>query len=296
MHLDADAVRAAETLADHAFIVLAAGIVVVGLALAAILAAARVAVRYRKPMLEYAARALGQVKRIPAVGPVLAGARVVVPTRYVALHLILGLIATAAILAFVIIAEDVVAGRAVAAFDVAFADALQNHTSPRWQQVFLGVTAFGSTGLLLALSAVIAVGLLLGRHHVLAVGWIIGQAGGPILNVMLKNAFERTRPEFADAFLNTPSWSFPSGHAMNTFVFCGLGAYVLVRFTRSWTTIAAVVAVAFSWCLVMGFTRLYLGVHFVSDVVAGLIAATAWVAACVSGIEVAVRRKNSNRA
>jgi undecaprenyl-diphosphatase len=42
----------------------------------------------------------------------------------------------------------------------------------------------------------------------------------------------------------------------------------------------------------MGFTRLYLGVHFLSDVVAGLIAATAWVTVCVSGIEVALRRSN----
>ena len=57
---------------------------------------------------------------------------------------------------------------------------------------------------------------------------------------------------------------------------------------------APVVAAAFAWCLVMGFTRLYLGVRFVSDVVAGLIAATAWVAVWVSGIEVALR--GSNRA
>ena len=273
---------------------LGAGIVIVGLALAAILAAARVARRYREPLLGYAPRIFRQVHRIPVVGPVLAGARVVVPTRYVALHMILGLVATAAILAFVVIAEEVVAGREIAAFDLAFADALRHNTSPRWQQVFRIITAFGSTGLLLALSTAVAGALLLGRHRVLAVGWMIGQAGGALLNVMLKNAVARTRPEFADAFLSTPSWSFPSGHAMSTFVFCGLGAYILVRFTRSWTTFAAVVAVAFAWCLVMGFTRLYLGVHFVSDVVAGLIAATAWVAVCVSGIEVALRRNKSN--
>jgi len=243
-------------------------------------------------MTDHATRFLGQVNRIPVLGPVLAGARVVVPTRYVALHLILGLVATAAIIGFIVIAEEVVAGRTIAAFDRAFADALRTNTSPRWQQIFLVITALGSTPLLLATSAVIAGGLLLRRYYVLAVGWIIGQAGGPILNVMLKNVFERTRPEFADAFLLTPSWSFPSGHAMNTFVFCGLGVYVLLRFTRSWTTIGAVVSVACAWCLVMGFTRLYLGVHFLSDVVAGLIAASAWVAVCVSGIEVALRRSN----
>ena len=243
-------------------------------------------------MLEYAPRILGPLKRIPVVGPALAGARVVAPTRYVALHLTLGLVATAAIMAFVVMSEEVMGGRAIAAFDLAFSDALRDHTSARWQQVFRVVTAFGSTELLLAASATVAVALLIGRYYVLAMGWIIGQAGSPILNVMLKNAFERTRPEFADAFLITPSWSFPSGHAMNTFVFCGLGAYVLLRFTRSWTTMAGGVAAALAWSLVIGFTRLYLGVHFVSDVIAGLIAATAWVAVCVSGIEVALRRTN----
>jgi membrane-associated phospholipid phosphatase len=241
---------------------------------------------------DHATRLFRQVNRIPVLGPALTGARVVVPTRYVVLHLILGLVATASITGFIVIAEEVVAGRTIAAFDVAFADALRANTSPRWQQIFRVITAFGSTALLLATATVIAGTLLVRRYFVLAVGWIIGQAGSPILNVMLKNVFERTRPEFADVFLVTPSWSFPSGHAMNTFVFCGLGVYVLLRFTRSWTTIAAVVAVAFAWCLVMAFTRLYLGVHFLSDVVAGLIAATAWVAVCVSGIEVALRRSN----
>jgi hypothetical protein len=65
-------------------------------------------------MTDHATRFLGQVNRIPVLGPVLAGARVVVPTRYVALHLILGLVATAAIIGFIVIAEEVVAGRTIA--------------------------------------------------------------------------------------------------------------------------------------------------------------------------------------
>jgi len=83
-------------------------------------------------MTDHATRFLGQVNRIPVLGPVLAGARVVVPTRYVALHLILGLVATAAIIGFIVIAEEVVAGRTIAAFDRAFADALRTNMSPRW--------------------------------------------------------------------------------------------------------------------------------------------------------------------
>jgi membrane-associated phospholipid phosphatase len=293
--MESEMARAAQTLADHALLLLAAGIVLVGLALAAILAAGRLAGRYRKPLIEGAMWMLGQVRRIPVLGRVFAGARVIVPSRYIALHLVLGLVAIAAVMAFVIIAEEVVAGRSVAAFDRAFADALQNSAAPAWQQVFRVITWFGSTALLLVVSAAIAAGLVLRQQYVLAVGWTIGQLGGAVLNMTLKNAFERTRPDSADAFLLTWSWSFPSGHAMSTFVFCGLGAYLLLRFTRSWMTIAAVVALAFTWSIVMAFTRLYLGVHFLSDVVAGLIAATAWVAVCVSGIEIGLNRATTTR-
>ena len=73
--------------------------------------------------------------------------------------------------------------------------------------------------------------------------------------------------EFADSLLAASSWSFPSAHAMNTFVFFGLGAYLLVRSVRSWKMASLAVTVAIVWCLVMGFSRMYLGVHFASDVV-----------------------------
>ena len=82
---------------------------------------------------------------------------------------------------------------------------------------------------------------------------------------------------------------------MGTFVFAGMAAYLLFRSTRSWMATAIVAIVAISWCVIMGFTRLYLGVHFLSDVAAGVIAATAWVAICVSGIEVGIRRSRGAR-
>src|SRR5688572_32493860 len=104
-------------------------------------------------MTDNATLLFGQVNRIPVLGPALAGARVVVPTRYVALHLVLGLVATTAIMGFAVIAEEVVAGRAVAAFDRAFAEALQDSASPRWRQAFRIITWFGSAEVLLITSA-----------------------------------------------------------------------------------------------------------------------------------------------
>jgi undecaprenyl-diphosphatase len=126
-------------------------------------------------------------------------------------------------------------------------------------------------------------------------GWVAAHAGGGLLNLTLKRAFERTRPEFADPLLAASSWSFPSGHAMGTFILCGLGCYLVLREMRSWTAAAAVVMLATSWCLIMAFSRLYLGVHFASDVVAGLVAGAAWVAVCVSAFEVVRRRAHGSQ-
>lgn len=285
-----DIVRVAQIAADHALLLLASGIALMGLALIAVLAAAHFALRYRAVLLASVQLLLRPLRRLPLAGPAVAGGRILLPSRYLTVHLALGLIATAAVTAFIVIAEEIVAGQEVATFDAAFAAALQERASPRWRELFRIITWFGSTELLVSVSVPIAVGLLLRRRYVLAAAWFVGQAGGAILVVTLKNAFERTRPEAADTFLLVPSWSFPSGHAMSTFVFCGLGAYFLLRSSRSWTTIAIVSAAALMWCVVMGFSRLYLGVHYVSAVVAGLIAATAWVAVCVSGSEVALRR------
>jgi undecaprenyl-diphosphatase len=156
------------------------------------------------------------------------------------------------------------------------------------------VSWFGSREVLAVATLVVALGLLLRGRTVLAFGWVAAQAGGGLLNLTLKAAFERARPEFADPLLAASSWSFPSGHAMGTFILCGLGCYLLLRTLPSWTAAAVVVTLSAVWSLVIAFSRLYLGVHFASDVIAGLVAGAAWVAVCVSALE-AVRRSAGPR-
>lgn len=292
--MDANVTRAAETIASHAVLLLAISIGIIGLAAGAIALVFHLARRHQPRLMGLWNWLLAQRRRIPAGDRALQSVRALVPSSYVAVHLALGLLATAALIGFVIIAEEVTTGKTIAAFDVAFAQALYDSASPHWRRVFHTITWFGSGEVLAVASVLIAAFLLIRARYVLATGWIISQAGGGILIVTLKNAFARTRPPFPDAQL-LASWSFPSGHALATFVFCGMGAYLLLRLSRSAIASAFVVAGALAWCVVMGFSRLYLGVHFASDVMAGLIAATAWVAICVSGVQLGLRQGSTGR-
>src|SRR5205823_14113617 len=96
---------------------------------------------------------------------------------------------------------------------------------------------------------------------------------------------------YAAAFLHHYSWSFPSGHAMGSLIGYGMLAYVLVvlRFHRRSTQISVLLGAALL-IMAVGVSRLYLGVHYFSDVVGGYAAGLLWLAACISGVEIARRR------
>lgn len=280
-----DIERAAEFLAAHAVLLLGIGILIAGVAAAAALAAIQLVLRVREPLLHAGAALVRALQDASFTSPLLTRTRAFVPGAYLALHLALGLVITTAAVLFALIAEEAIAGGDVAAFDVAFARSLYERRTPGWERLFVIVSHLGSREALAVGAVVVAV--LLGRRPIVAGAWLAGQAGGGVLNLALKGVYERTRPEFADPMLAASSWSFPSGHAMGTFILWGLGCYLVLRERPwSWTTAAAVVTVTVAWCLTMAFSRLYLGVHYASDVVAGLIAGTAWVAVCASGLEV----------
>jgi undecaprenyl-diphosphatase len=292
---DPEVERIARFLATHALLLLGVGMLAAVAAVAAIAWAARLAARFR-PLVERSIRTLAdRLQRIEFVRGGIGRVRGVVPSAYLALHLALGLLMAVAVAVFATLAEEVLAGGELAAFDLAFAQALHDTRTSEWERAFSVVSWFGTRQTLALATAAVAIALLFRRHILLALGWMAAQAGGGLLNRVLKEAFERTRPEFADPVLAASSWSFPSGHAMGTFIFCGVGCYLLLRDNRSWTTAAVVVTGSASWCAVMAFSRLYLGVHYASDVIAGLLAGIAWVVACVSALEVLRRRTGGAR-
>ena len=112
---------------------------------------------------------------------------------------------------------------------------------------------------------------------------------GGLINLQLKAFFARARPELAEALRSAHGYSFPSGHAMgSTIVFAAL-AYLAFRILTRWKHRAAALALAVSMFLAISASRIYLGVHWISDVGAGIAAGLVWVAVATVAYET-VRR------
>jgi undecaprenyl-diphosphatase len=287
---DREITELAELLAAHAVAVLGVGLAIGLLATAAVYVSVRALVRLEHPLRRMFVDAARRAWQATASAARAREVALLIPSGFLALHLVLGFACAMLVAAFVVLAQEVAGGGELTTFDVAFARALRASTSPGWHEAFVTVSWLGSAPVLTVLSGLVAYWLFRQHRGMLAWAWIAAQAGGGLLNFALKALFERTRPEVADPLLAT-GWSFPSGHAMATFIFCGMLAYVLLRRTWSWTAAVLTVCVALSWSVVMSFSRLYLGVHYATDVTAGLIAGGAWLVVCISGAELVLRRE-----
>ncbi len=133
--------------------------------------------------------------------------------------------------------------------------------------------------------AIISTGLAVAGLAVLWRSWtpvvlmFLGGAGSLAMSMTTKAYADRVRPplDLAVAPLE-PSWSFPSGHALNATIIAGILAYLLVSRTRSWRVAALAVPLAVTHLVMMGLSRVYLGAHWLSDVVVGWTMALAWLA------------------
>ncbi|KMM36222.1 phosphatase PAP2 family protein [Guptibacillus hwajinpoensis] len=114
--------------------------------------------------------------------------------------------------------------------------------------------------------------------------FIIAVAGGGLLTKVLKHFFARSRPT-VDAAYDAVGYSFPSGHAMGSFILYGFIGYLIIRSQRGKTTkwISGILVALF--ILLIGFSRMYLGVHYPSDVLAGYAAGTLWLFVCIFSLE-----------
>jgi len=159
------------------------------------------------------------------------------------------------------------------------------HASPAEVQFFLAVTFLGTSLFLVPLSIAIVVVLLLRGRWRLAAAWVITQLVGLVLIEKTKLAFDRLRPSFNGEFTTEDSYSFPSGHALGSLVAFGMLAYLFAIHVRRPAARRAGIVIAAALVLLIGFSRMFLGVHYFTDVLGGYALGAAWLAFALALIE-----------
>lgn len=185
---------------------------------------------------------------------------------------------------FTVLAGQLDVGLELGLADQVFTDALHTHVPPAALQVFAVLTHLADTALLTGLCIGVGVALVALRRPWLAFGWVVAVAGNSLLNHSLKQVFARARPLHSDGLVLAQGFSFPSGHSSGAVVAYGMLAYLALRLLPAkWHLPALLTAVAIAFSV--GASRLFLRVHFASDVVAGFMSGAAWLALCIMGME-----------
>jgi len=203
----------------------------------------------------------------------------------VGIFLIVGaLVAIAGTVGFASLAEVVREGY-TQQFDTALLRWLGAHHTPMLTTIMTEVTPLGTGVVVLTIVGVTTAFLWHTEHKHSARMLLAATAGNILLNNGLKLLFDRERPAVFEWGTHAASSSFPSGHAMSATVVYGTVAYLLARlqkhgWSRALTLLVAVLLIALI-CL----TRLYLGVHYPSDVLGGIIVGLAWSGFCMATLE-----------
>jgi membrane-associated phospholipid phosphatase len=221
------------------------------------------------------------------------------PRAYLTLHIVIGLavcLLTAWIFAALLDSvreHDVLVQR-----DERVAGWFHTNGTTFGDRVFVLISALGSPVAMAVLFGAAALYLWRAKQRTLLVAWALSFVGGTILDGVMKDVVRRPRPEFAAKFLHYSSWSFPSGHSMGSLIGFAMLAYTIIRVCRIESTWAKVCiwAAALTMIALVGYSRIYLGVHYLSDVVAGYTLGVLWLAVCFTGLQLVSRRAELRRA
>jgi undecaprenyl-diphosphatase len=210
------------------------------------------------------------------------------------LTLLLGLGAAGlALWLFVALADEVAEGD-TARVDLAVLDWLRQFSSPALDRVMWLLSAAGAE-VVLVLLVVLLVVLIWQRRLGAAIALLLATGGAMLLNDLLKGFFQRPRPTPVTTSLLAQVFSFPSGHAMVATAFYLFVAYLAWRLLTGWWRVVSTVGV-FVLISLICLSRLYLGVHYLTDVIAGVLAGFVWVVAVILAGRFLVHRRDRRRA
>jgi undecaprenyl-diphosphatase len=208
------------------------------------------------------------------------------------------LVVTLGVMTFVEVADDATEADGQA-FDMAVLTWLQpvpgDARGPWWvEEAAADLTSLGGISVLALFAVIAVIFLVMQRKRLSALLLVLGLAGGVALSEGLKAVFERARPPAAYQAVETINASFPSGHALlSTVFYLTLGVMLTRAFARRrFKAFALGCGVALA--LIIGLTRVYLGAHWASDVIAGWCAGAAW-AMALWLVSYAVERRQAAR-
>jgi undecaprenyl-diphosphatase len=199
------------------------------------------------------------------------------------------LLAALAIWVFAQIADEVVE-QETTNIDTLILQTIRLGHTPLLDQIMVGIAFLGQPSVLVVISLGLGIWLLIQRRPFEATTLAIAALGAAGLNYWLKQMFARDRPALWERVVDVRYYSFPSGHAMVSMVIYGLIGYLLATRFRRWR----VLILSFTTILILaiGFSRLYLGVHWPTDVAAGYAAGLVWLIACIFSLEIWRNRFN----
>ena len=182
--------------------------------------------------------------------------------------------------AFGTVAADVVRGAAITRLDVELAQWFHAHATSGLTRAMLLITHCNGLAGTSVMAALLALWFLRRRYDDWLLLTLVAVPGGMLLNVALKHAFHRVRPHVDDPVLQLSTYSFPSGHTAASTVFYGLLACFLVPRLATWPARLLAVAVLAAMVVLVAVSRMVLGVHYLSDVLAATAESCAWLATC----------------
>ncbi|HUQ29309.1 MAG TPA: phosphatase PAP2 family protein [Usitatibacter sp.] len=199
----------------------------------------------------------------------------------------------AAGIAFAIIAASVATTAPILKQDLQVSVYLHTHGNPVFTAFLVAITQLHSPLGMTIMAALLGVWLWREKHHYWTLSLALAVPGGMLINTIIKYIFHRDRPVWDDPLFTLSSASFPSGHTAGATLFYGfIAAFMVWNMKTLGPRLIAVTGCALMVALV-GFSRIYLGVHYLSDVLAAMSVAIVWLVICLISVRGLAHRRGA---
>jgi membrane-associated phospholipid phosphatase len=169
---------------------------------------------------------------------------------------------------------------------------MHGHANPALTAWMRAITILGAPTFVLLTTIVLAGVLLYYREKLMAIQVGLCVPLGMLLNTILKNTFDRARPDLEPSLVPAVGFSFPSGHTAAAALLFGCVTYVAWRLLTNLRARVSVALISFMLVQLVGLTRIYLGVHYLSDVLTAQLVAILWLTGSLTALELFYRRQS----